>query len=508
MSEERDADQNAIAGPATKSMVPWIVVGTMSILWAAVFIVWSLHKYDNFFARRFDLGNMVQAVWVAANGDLTLTTTDTVGEQISRFAGHFEPILILFAPLWRIWPSPTMLLVVQAIAIASTAIPVFMLARVWLRDQRLAILFAAMALAYPFIQAQTLFDFHPVSLATPLLMWAIWAAVTSHNIVLALTVVLAVTTKEQVGLAVLMFGIWMIISLGRRRAGAAVAVFGFAWSAVVLGGVMPRLRSTGAEQALLSRYDEFGDSITSAIANLVLHPIRSAELLATGDRIAFVLAFLVPLAFLPLRAPLLALCAAPDLMINLMSSHPQQKQVAFHYGAVIAPFLFAAAIRGFAALHTSRHGRVARATRPAFAIPTLAALTLASSWLLSPLPFWGDPPMGRTAGVQAQRAELVVRDEPRVASMRAAVRIIPKDAVISVGNGLGAHLSARRRVLTFPVVSDARWIAVDRQLGAMGDGRDPRAHRERVDRLLRSGHWGVVFDQEQILVLRRIEERR
>ena len=37
----------------------------------------------------------------------------------------------------------------------------------------------------------------------------------------------------------------------------------------------------------------------------------------------------------------------------------------------------------------------------------------------------------------------------------------PAHAVVSATNSLGAHLSARRRVLSFPYLQDATWIAAD-----------------------------------------------
>ena len=483
----------------------WAVasVVAMCLAFAVQFSLWQVHRYDNFLARRFDLGNMVQAVWAAAHGDPLLTTTDQFGEQISRFAGHVEPLLFLFAPLWWIWPSPVMLMVVQAVAIATAGIPAYLLARRWVGDERIAVVFCAVTLMYPFIQAQALFDFHAVALATPLLLWAIWAAVTDRTVALGVLVVLAALTKEQVGLSIFIFGLWIVFALGRKRAGSLVAAFGLLWSAVIIGVVMPRLRGDTADAVLVSRYGAFGDSIGSALKTLIVHPLHSADLLLTTDRVVFVLAFLVPLVFLPLRAPLLALAMTPDLFINLMSNHPQQHQLAYHYGAIGAPFAIAAAIRGLGAMRESRRSSERRLARPRVVVPALVVTTLICSWLLSPLPFWGAPPMGRTAGVNPDRATQLTEADPRAPIMLQAVRMIPKDAVISVGNGLGGHLSARRRVLSFPVLGDATWVVVDKKFAAMADTRDVRAHRERVDRLLLDPRSQVVFDKAGVLVIRR-----
>jgi len=92
--------------------------------YAAGFAALSALRHDAFITGRFDLGNMVQAVWSTAHGH-PLEMTDLHGDQISRLAAHVDPILVVFAPLWWIWPSPDLLLVAQAIAVAVGALPVY-----------------------------------------------------------------------------------------------------------------------------------------------------------------------------------------------------------------------------------------------------------------------------------------------------------------------------------------------------------------------------------------------
>src|SRR5256884_1858109 len=104
------------------------------LLWAAMaayaagFGALSILRHRAFETGRFDLGNMVQAVWATAHGH-PLRVTDLRGDQISRLGSHVDPILVLLAPLWWAWPSADVLLVAQAVAIALGALPVFWLAR-------------------------------------------------------------------------------------------------------------------------------------------------------------------------------------------------------------------------------------------------------------------------------------------------------------------------------------------------------------------------------------------
>ena len=126
-----------------------------------------------FSTGRFDVGNLTQAVWSTAHGRF-LEMTDARGEQISRLGAHFDPLVALLAPLWWLWPSPAMLLTVQAGAVALGALPVFWLARKHLASERAALGFALAYLLYPAVQWLTLNEFHPVALATPFLLFALW----------------------------------------------------------------------------------------------------------------------------------------------------------------------------------------------------------------------------------------------------------------------------------------------------------------------------------------------
>src|SRR5438034_3846398 len=114
---------------------PKVLLWSAIAAYAAAFSALSVLRHRAFQTGRFDLGNMVQAVWSTAHGH-PLRITGLRGDGISRLAAHFDPILAVFAPLWLLWPSPDLLLVSQAIAVALGALPVFWLARNHLGSER------------------------------------------------------------------------------------------------------------------------------------------------------------------------------------------------------------------------------------------------------------------------------------------------------------------------------------------------------------------------------------
>lgn len=422
------------------------VVVAASGLFAAVFATAAVLRHRTFESGRFDLGNMTQAVWSTAHGDV-LSVTDVHGAQISRLGAHFDPLLAALAPLWWLWPSPELLLVLQAAAVASGALPVFLLARRRLADARAA---TALALAYlllPPVQWLTLSDFHPVALACPLLLFAWWRLDEGRLWAFALLAGAAVLTKEHVGLAVAGIGVWYAVGAERRR-GAAIAAAGVAVALVAVFVVVPHFAAAG-HSAFESRYDE------PALE------WRDARYVAT---------LLWPLALLPLAAPLALVAALPELGLNVLSATVTQTSVRTHYAAVTVPALAVAAVLGAARL----------GARSAYAALVAAA---AAALLLGPL----------------GRVEL--RADEHDAAARRALAVVPGGAPVTATNALGAHLSARERVFSFPVLAEAEWAVVDTTRLTYRDSLDGTRSLPELRRLRRE--WRTVFAEDGILVLRR-----
>jgi uncharacterized membrane protein len=422
---------------------------------------------------RFDLGNMVQAVWSTAHGR-PLDVTELDGDQINRLAAHVDPLLAAFAPLWWLWPSPTMLLVAQAVAVSLGALPVFWLARKHLGSQRLAVLFSLAYLLYAPVQWLALDEFHAVALACPLLLYAVWYLDEGRLFAALPFLALAALTKEEVPLVIAGLGVWFAIARGRRVAGTAIAVAGTALSVFFLTVVMPYFRD-GDSPAFYDRYDAVGGSPTGIVRTAFTDPTVLLEAMTQGRDLTYLLQLALPLAGLFLAAPLLLLAALPELAANLLSETETQTSIEFHYTAPIAPFLVAGAVFG-----------AARLPRLALLVPAAA---LVGAVALGPL--WA--------------GELV--PERRSAHDRIAARavdLVPSDAAVSSTNGLGAHLSARRRVFSFPVVREAEWIAVDLRRASYLDRRSaPSTAAIPLARLLASGDWSTVLEEDGIFVLRR-----
>ena len=449
------------------------VVWAAAAVFAVGFGMLAALEQRAFETGRFDLGNMTQAVWSTAHGR-PLDVTDLSGEQITRLGAHVDPILVALAPLWWIWPSPTMLLVLQAVVVALGALPAFWLGRKHLGSTTAGAFCALAYLVYPAVQWLPLDEFHPVALACPLLLFAFWYLDEERLWAFVPFGLAAALTKEELPLVVGALGVSYALAKRRWIGGGAIALVGVAATAIALGVVMPHFRD-GTDPAFYGRYDAVGGSPGGIVKTALTDPLTILDAIAQRRDLTYVAELALPLLGLFVLAPLVLIPALPELAANVLSSVSTQTSVHFHYTAPITPFLFAGAIVGAGRL---RDRRLAMA---------LLAGCVAGAVLVGPLRSGELVPKRRT-------------EHDRIAA--SALELIPADAAVSSTNGLGGHLSERRRIQSFPVIRDATWVAVDLKRASYLDLRSsPSTTAVPLARLLGSGSWRKIFDQDGIIVL-------
>jgi uncharacterized membrane protein len=331
----------------------------------------AIVRYQSYHADAFDLGNMDQAVWNTLHGQpfrMTNRGLDTVGPP-TRLSIHVEPILLLIAPLYLIHAGPETLLALQTIALALGAIPLFMLGL--RRLHGLLLVAAAFALVYlvtPEVLGSALWDFHPVALATPLLLLAVWALDARRYGWFAAAAFLAAMTKEDVALSLIPLGIFIGIWQGRPRFGWTVVSLSILWVALCFLVILPHFSgaATGGN-AYWYRYAHFGNTPGSALVYIVTHPwALVAYVLGDGARRGYLALLVRTGGGLGIFMPLLWIPALPELAVNVLSAHWEQYSGFYQYNAMLGAYLMAAAVYGTAALYSARRhvGSRARIAAP------------------------------------------------------------------------------------------------------------------------------------------------
>jgi Predicted membrane protein (DUF2079) len=130
--------------------------------------------------------------------------------------------------------------------------------------------------------------------------------------------------------------------------------------------------------------------------------------------------------------------------------------------------------------------------------PAVLVLAVLSNFYLGAIPVWASLPGGNNYEQHATRVTAHDRITAR------AVALVPDAAVVSATNSLGAHLSARRRILSFPRLDDATWVAVDETLGSYLDSTGPLPMETDIVELRRDPGWRLVFEEDGVLVFKRV----
>jgi uncharacterized membrane protein len=333
----------------TQRWLAWIFLAAITIVYSLEMSHQAILRYDTFKATAFDLGNMDQVLWNTLHGRLFQFTNQAIDwyGPPTRLAIHFEPIILPLSLLYAFGADPRILLVFQTLALASGSLPVFLLTRKIIPQwPLLAALMATTYLLAPALIGMNIFDFHPVALATPLLLYALLALEYKHYAWFLVACVLAACTKEDVPLAIALLGILVIWKYRLPRLGLTLLIGGALWSLIAFKIIIPHFYPGVQANNFWYRYEELGSSPGAAILNLFVRPWVFFSLFFTLERLYYLLSLVRGFGFFPLLAPEWLLPTLPSLAVNLLSTDPLLYTGVYHYNATIIPFLVIAAIFG------------------------------------------------------------------------------------------------------------------------------------------------------------------
>ncbi len=408
--------------------------------YALYFSLATCAKQDTFFTGRFDLGNMDQVVWNSAHGHLFLFTDPGGTDIISRLAFHADVLLVDLAPLYWIWSDPKMLLIAQSLALASGAIWVYLIASHVLKRKSISFILALSYLLYPAIQFVNLYDFHMVSFAVPLFLAAWYAFLREKVWVSALFLALAGLTKENVWVAVGIFGFFLLFTR-HKKWGTVLLLGSIGLFFFFVSYLIPATR--GSKHFAIEYYSDFGDSPRSIILGFLTKPLTIIGDVFQFSKLEYLIQLFAPVGFLALVSPAYLLFALGDFMINLLSTNQNMTQLYYQYTTVITPFIFIAAIYGTKKIidvwpqYSSLLGGY------------LLVSAVVCAGLFGPLP-----------GSSAQNILMFEHALSYRSSVSAALDMIPPRATVAATNNLGAHLSQRDYIFTIPTGMDkAEYLA-------------------------------------------------
>jgi uncharacterized membrane protein len=341
-----------------------------SVTWATALTVFgsytaiSLSRLLQLNPSSWDLAIYTEYVKQSAHLGAPIADIRTAGFNL--LGDHFQPIVMVIAPVFRVFPSAATLLVIQALLAAVSVFPVSQVAR----DKLGVGPGRAIAVAYGFswgLQQMIDFDFHEIAFAVPLLAFSLSALARGRLKAAVWWALPLVFVKEDQGFTVAAIGLYMIIAglratvreparpenlghpdahadpkgRGRIKAGQFLLIWGFAWSFLAIGVIIPHFNP-------VHHYDYWSDGGILAPGG---HPsvigLVRQFFHAWPDKLQTTVVLLLPTLFIALRSPL-ALIALPSLLLRYMSTDTSFWGTVWHYNATVMPIFFIAAVDAMA----------------------------------------------------------------------------------------------------------------------------------------------------------------
>jgi uncharacterized membrane protein len=461
----------------------------MVLVFVLIFASLSYRQHVLLGTFGFDLGIFDQGIWLLSRFEEPFVTV----RGLNFFGNHLNLTSVLLVPFYWLGAGPGFLNIVQVLALASGAIPLWLIARERLGNEWIALPVSAAYLLNPTVQWGAWWGFHPDALALTPFLFAAYFAMRNRWGWFGVCIALVLFAKEDAALIV--FGLGLFIALKQdRKVGILTSLAALAWLFAATKLFIP-LANGGEGPFYEDLYGPFGSDVISIARNVLFNPTQVLDLAAEPERLTYFRHLLTPVGFLALLSPLLLAVAGPQLLANILSVQPYTYQIRYQYSLLITMVIFLATVEAI-----RRRAKTMGQRR--FLVGVLVACALASNVALAPSPIGAEFHSGIWLSVS-----------PTPDMKRAGLALIPEDAAVSASYYLVPQLTHRREIYEYPNPwSPANW-------GVRGEGTvDPASidylaidtgltgeHAERYRNLTGpDGEFRVIWSEVGVEIAERI----
>jgi uncharacterized membrane protein len=426
--------------PLWRRYGPAAVVIAAALFYAGYMSFFTVRNHHKLGTFTWDLGHLDNEFWNDLHGRPFRNTLIFREGNWANVRNHFQPTIFALLPFYALYPRAESLLCLQAAIIAAGALPLYRFAARHL-PRALAVLLSVAYLLYPPTHGAQFFDFHFQPIAAALLLAAIDCLDARRMRLFWIFLVLAIGCREDVSAGTAMMGLLLMLA-GRRspipfRVAAAIFAVSAAYFVALRFFIMPSAGSSGFADLYARLLPEGDPTPKGIVKTLVTNPLYTFRTLLTPDKLRYALQILVPLAFLPLRRPVLALLLLPGFFFTLLTTeYAPTLEIFFHYSGAFVAYVFPASALALVHLGEGPQGPVRR--RAATATLVVATLLATAAW--------GAIPPRRTFRSSYGWLNFeppTAAERQRLRDLEELGRMVPKTAILAVSDRETPHLSNR-----------------------------------------------------------------
>ncbi|MCI4626647.1 MAG: DUF2079 domain-containing protein [Candidatus Magnetoovum sp. WYHC-5] len=289
-------------------------------------------RYVTFHTSVIELGSYDHKIWNTAQ------LLPSVESLLVASKGHFQPILVFYAFWYKLFCNcPAIILILQVVTVVSAVVPLSLIAKEQLDNNRLWIgLLIMIYLMLPATGFNSVGDFHPDHLYIPMSLWAYYFAKRGWCFLALAAITVGSLAKEPLLLGAAFFGIYLAINMGKRWIGYISAVIFFLLFIYGVFYLQPKLIAHNTLEV-------FG---FDHVLGIWEHPITFTEGVLNGitKKMLFIWFMLFPFMFLPLFSFKELIPTIPLFIIPIVSSNPDHSNIESQYTAGLIGAIFVAFI--------------------------------------------------------------------------------------------------------------------------------------------------------------------
>ncbi|QQG46567.1 MAG: DUF2079 domain-containing protein [Candidatus Niyogibacteria bacterium] len=448
----------------------------------------SVARHYDFQTQAWDMGIFFQTFWNTAQGRIMQNSI----EEVSNHLGvHMSPIIFVLLPGFLVFPSAYYLLIIQTLALALGALPLYLFAKKVLERRGSALIIAFGYLLYPALHWVNFFDFHPIAFLIPALLAAFYFFNEKKWLWFWVFMVLASVTQEDAILAVAFSGLFLAVLHWRqrdeRKNGLWVAAAALGYFIISVKLIMPVF---GGGLLRLDRYAALGGSFSEIARNLFTHPPLFFKTAFTAPKLTYLFWIFFPVLFLPFIRPLSLLLLVPGLLENLLTNFSSQFSGFYQYDSMLIAGIFISSVYGLKSLLKIWPEKII------WVKWLFAAVILAGFLFRSPVsPFYFPTE--------------IFKSNERRQTLRQIVKNIPGEISVSAHANILPHLAKRERV--YMLGSEPFWVDGKpfRPDAVIIDGGDlfgfynPEALQSYADSYALSGEYNIQVIRERYIIFGR-----
>jgi uncharacterized membrane protein len=363
------------------------------------------------------------------------------GANWSMLSNHAELTMYALLPLYAIRPGAETLLVLQALALALGAIPLYRFAA--RRLPRTAAMVLALAyLAYAPMHQANFYDIHFQPFAVVFTLWAVDMLDVRRPILFTLFFILALGCREDVPIGFAVLGLYLMLEGRHTRAALLMTIAAGVYFVVIKFVVMPRFGSWWFADMYKDLYPSGENSYGGVVKTLLSNPIFVWKTLVTTEKIVLIALVLVPVVFLPFRRGLLWMALLPAVPFTVLTTgYGPTVQISFQYVLLYVPFIFLAAALALASFGAMPAGRA----RLAGAVGAMAVASFLTMRVWGAMPP-GDKFRGGFRDIHEFRP-VTAEEKKKARDLADLAAKIHKDAPVAVTEMEYSHVSTRLNAL-------------------------------------------------------------